>query len=90
MFLEELKVKTKKIKTIYNPFDIKHIKTLSKEENSKIPKEPYIIHAGRFCSQKRQDRLLKAFKKLKTECKLVLLTHHNDALTQLIKKNGFF
>ena len=87
-FLNDFKVKHKAIKTIYNPFDIKKIKKLSKEENSKIPKEPYIIHAGRFCSQKRQDRLLKAFKKIKTECKLVLLTHHNDAITQLIKKNG--
>ena len=87
-FLKNFNVKHKEIKTIYNPFDIKEIKKLSKETNSKIPKEPYIIHAGRFCSQKRQDRLLKTFKKLKTPCKLVFLTKHDNALTQLIKENG--
>lgn len=88
-FLKQCNVKAKIIKTIYNPFDIKQIKTLSKETNSKIPKNPYIIHAGRFdIPHKRQDRLLKAFKKLKTKCKLVLLTHHNDELEKLIKENG--
>ena len=88
-FLKQCNVKAKIIKTIYNPFDIKQIKTLSKETNSKIPKNPYIIHAGRFdIPHKRQDRLLKAFKKLKTKCKLVLLTHHNDDLKKLIKENG--
>ena len=87
-FLTKCNVKAKMIHTIYNPFDTKEIKKLSKEANSKIPKEPYIIHAGRFCSQKRQDRLLKTFKKLKTPCKLVLLTKHDDSLTHLIKENG--
>ena len=87
-FLKECNVKAKSIKTIYNPFDINIIRSLSKEPNSKIPKDPYIIHAGMFTPAKRHDRLLKAFKKLKTKCKLVLLTHHNDELEKLIKENG--
>jgi glycosyltransferase involved in cell wall biosynthesis len=87
-FLKQCNVKAKIIKTIYNPFDIKLITELSKKPNTQIPSESYIIHAGIFCPQKRHDRLLKAFKKLKTECKLVLLTHHNDELEKLIKENG--
>ena len=86
--LKECNVKADKIKTIYNPFDIKLIQDLSDLPHTQIPKENYIIHVGRFCSEKRYDRLLKAFKKLKTKCKLVLLTHHNDELEKLIKENG--
>ena len=86
-FLKQCNVKADMIKIIYNPFDIKRIKELSKESNTQIPNEPYIIHAGIFCQQKRHDRLLKAFKKLKTKCKLVLLTHHNDELEKLIKEH---
>ena len=87
-FLKQCNVKADMIKIIYNPFDIKRIKELSKESNTQILNEPYIIHAGIFCQQKRHDRLLKAFKKLKTKCKLVLLTHHNDELEKLIKEHG--
>jgi glycosyltransferase involved in cell wall biosynthesis len=62
------------VKTIYNPFDFKKINKLSNVVNSDIPVDDYIIHVGRFeLGHKRQDVLLKAYKKSNIKHKLVLL-----------------
>ncbi len=81
------KVKPKSICTIYNPFDFDKIKTLSFQANPNIPRKDYIIHAARFeVKCKRQDLLFAAFKKIKTNCKLVLLTEKSNALVELIRE----
>lgn len=50
--VEQYKIKTKNIATIYNPVDIKEISTKSCEE-IKIPCDNYILYCGRFSEQKR-------------------------------------
>ena len=85
--LNSARVKPKSICTIYNPFDFDKIQNLSLRNNPNIPKENYIIHAARFdLPHKRQDILLDAFTKIKSNCKLVLLTEPCDELNKLIRK----
>jgi len=85
--INSAKVKPKSICKIYNPFDFDKIRKLSIEKISRIPKENYIIHAARFdLPHKRQDILLEAFAKIKSNCKLVLLTELCNELNKLIKK----
>ena len=85
--INSAKVKPKSICKIYNPFDFDKIRKLSIEKISGIPKENYIIHAARFdLPHKRQDILLDAFTKIKSNCKLVLLTEPCDELNKLIRK----
>ncbi len=77
--LNTLHIKPKTIQTIYNPFDIKHIRKKSLENNSLIPKEPYIINVGRFLIEhKRQDLLLEAYKISNIKEKLVLMGQGED------------
>ena len=85
--IQTAKVQPKSICTIYNPFDFDEIKNLSTSHNANIPQDDYIIHAARFdLPHKRQDVLLEAFSKLKSNFKLVLLTQPCEPLTKLIKK----
>jgi len=79
-------LKPKEICTIYNPFDISEIQRLSHCQETKTLDQPYILHIGRLSVQKRHDRLFEAFKALKTEHKLVLLTHDTNKLQKLIEK----
>ncbi len=72
------------VRVIYNPIDYLHIQELAQHTVPNLPQEPYIIHVGRFVGQKRHDLLLAAFKNLKSQCKLVLLTQVNAELKALI------
>jgi len=77
--LEDLKAKPQSIQTIYNPFDIRTIRTLSKESLPEIPKEAYLVHIGRLdISQKRHDLLLEAYKKASTPYKLYIVGEGED------------
>lgn len=77
--LNTIKARPKSIMTIYNPFDIDLIRKKASEQESAIPKERYIIHVGRYeLGHKRQDVLIKAFKKARTEHKLLLLGDGSD------------
>lgn len=77
--LQNLHIKPKSIQTIYNPFDIEKNLILAEEKNEYIPNEEYIIHVGRFhIHQKRQDLLLKAYKKSQVPYKLLLLGQGDD------------
>jgi len=84
--LNNLKIKPKNIKTIYNPFDIEEIKKLG-EEKIDLGFE-YIINVGSFTKVKNQALLLKAYAKLKTDLHLVLLGKGNqeENLKKLAKK----
>lgn len=71
--LNNLNIKPKSIKVIYNPIDIENIqKRSNKPIESRYPKD-YIIHVGRFSKEKRHDLLLEAFSKLDIDLKLVFL-----------------
>lgn len=81
-------LKPAKVVTIYNPFDIEHIKQMSQQENINIPATKYIIHVGRFAKQKRHDILLTALKQVPGEYKLVCLSGNSKKLIKLVNKMG--
>lgn len=77
--LNVIGTKPKSIRTIYNPFDFEHIRKMSFEENFDIPSEDYIVYVGRLeMKYKRQDILLKAYKKSNTNLKLVIVGDGSD------------
>lgn len=71
--LIESNIKANSISTIYNPFEFETIKQQASQEEKNIPKDEYIINVARFHFQKRQDILLKSFKKSNLDCKLLLV-----------------
>jgi len=73
-FLNTLKVKPKKILTIYNPFDVRKIKQLS---NNPVSFSDYVLYVGSIETVKRIDLLLKAYKKSNISQKLILLGFRN-------------
>lgn len=63
----------------YSAFNFSEIRKEASLLNKNIPKEPYILHVGRYeLEHKRQDLLLQAYAKLDTDCKLVLLGDGKD------------
>ena len=87
--LENIGIKPRSIQTIYNPINIDELKQLSKEKLA-VDKADYIVHVGRFDTQKRHDILLKAFVKSKLGIKLILIGDgaERENITKLIKKLG--
>lgn len=77
----------KRIERIYNPFDFVAIRARAAELAS-VPKDPYIIHVGRFSPQKRHDLLLDAWARLNVRHKLVLLTPPDENLSAMIGARG--
>lgn len=76
---EDLKAKPLSIRTIYNPFDFKKIRSMADKPTESIPNEPYIIHVGRFdLRSKRHDILLRAYKRSEISQKLILLGEGPD------------
>lgn len=73
--LKVYKLKSKDVKTIYNPINVNEIDRKLSEHETKIPTFPYVLAAGRLNEQKRYDRLLYAYKKsrLCDSYKLVIL-----------------
>lgn len=89
--IHTIKATPKSIRTIYNPFDIKSIRTLSEEKNDRVIKDDFILHVGRFeLVHKRQDILLEAYKKANISEKLVILGDGEDRpqIEKLIKDLG--
>jgi glycosyltransferase involved in cell wall biosynthesis len=76
-----------RIETIPNPFDPAAISAAA-EAVVNAPKQPYVIHVGRFATQKRHDVLLDAWAELNTEHLLVLLTPSTPLLDTMIKQRG--
>lgn len=77
--IQNFSIKSKKLVTIYNPFDFDTILKMSQIKNDNIPQEDYIIHVGRFeLRHKRQDLLLKAYKESNISYKLILLGDGSD------------
>jgi len=89
--LEDLKARPLSVETIYNPFDFDEIRRKSEEPVDTIPEEKYIINVARFSLvQKRQDLLLKAYKKADIPHKLVLLGQGEDEgkIRRLVEELG--
>lgn len=75
--LKKIGIPEEKIKVIYNPYPLKEIQELGKEEVEEVfEKNPYIITVGRLTKQKGQWHLLRIFKELKedfSDLKLVIV-----------------
>ncbi|MCH2176686.1 MAG: glycosyltransferase [Lentisphaeria bacterium] len=78
----------KNIDLIFNAFDIDEIKARSRQKKSFKLDDDYIVHIGRFDSQKRHDLLFKAYKHIKTDIKLLLLVDQSEELINLVKEYG--
>ncbi len=76
--VDNLKIRPAEILTIYNPFDFEEMRNASKAEPSDLPREPYLLHVGRFARQKRHDLLLDAFRLSGVPHRLVILTRDED------------
>ncbi|WP_286236633.1 glycosyltransferase [Neptuniibacter halophilus] len=73
--VNQVGIKPKSIRTIYNPFDFDLLRSKAAEpiDPALKPDSPYIIYAAKFENRKRQDLLLKAYAKANIEQKLVLI-----------------
>ena len=83
---DRLEICPNKIEVIYNSYPFELIRQAG--ESPLAFEGPYIIHVGRFNSQKRHDLLFEAFSSVPLPHKLVLLTHKTEALERLINKYG--
>ncbi len=73
-----------KMVTIYNPFNIQKIRTLS-QQPTLFEGEKFLVHVGRFHPQKRHDRLLEAFQLSGYAGKLLLLGEGSVEATEAIR-----
>lgn len=73
---------------IYNAVDAAAIRALAAESQPALPREPYLIHVGRFAPQKRHDLLLEALRRSGLPHRLVLLANPGPALERLIAEKG--
>ena len=75
-------IKPKSVQTIYNPFDFENIR--EQAEEYRINENNYIIHIGRFHTQKRHDVLIHAYQKSGIKEKLLLLGDDKNLLGEKI------
>ena len=73
---------------IYNAIDGAAIRALAAEPQPALPREPYLIHVGRFAPQKRHDLLFEALRRSELPHRLVLLANPEPALERLIVEKG--
>ena len=73
---------------IYNAFDAARIQALAAESIPSLPREPYLIHVGRFAPQKRHDLLFEALCRSKLPHRLVLLVNPAPSLERLVAEQG--
>ncbi|MDO8787312.1 MAG: glycosyltransferase [Sulfuritalea sp.] len=84
----EFGIDADRVSVIANPFDFAAIRALAAEPCPQRPREPYILHVGRYAAQKRHDLLLAAFAQADLPQQLVLLTPPDAGLTALIARHG--
>jgi len=77
-----------RIERIYNGFDFDAIRSAAQAAEPDLPREPFVLHVGRFMPQKRHDLLLDAYRRSGLEQPLVLLTQPSPALEKLIAAAG--
>lgn len=84
----EFAIDAERVTVIANPFDVAAIRALAAAPCPDRPREPYILHVGRYAAQKRHDLLLAAFAQADLPQQLVLLTPPDARLTALIAQHG--
>ncbi len=82
--VQAIGVRPVEMTTVYNPFDLKKIRELS-QATTPFEHEKFLLHVGRFHSQKRHDRLLEAFQQSGYQGKLILLGEGNAQETAVIR-----
>ncbi len=83
---QELNIRYKDEKTIYNPFDFENIR---KRGDEKVDiSYDYIISPSAFREQKRYDIMLDAFKMVKKDVKLLILAKKDPKLNEMIRERG--
>lgn len=70
--VNDVGLKPRSIKTIYNPFDFDLLRRRAAEPRD-LPSEPYILYPARLTPRKRQDLLLRAYAQSGVTLPLVLL-----------------
>ena len=77
-----------RIVRIYGGFDLDAIRSAARLPEADLPREPFVLHAGRFMPQKRHDLLLDAWRIAGLPQRLVLLTQPSRELDGLIAARG--
>jgi glycosyltransferase involved in cell wall biosynthesis len=77
-----------RIVRIYNGFDFEGIREAAALPEPDLPREPFVLHVGRFSPQKRHDLLLDAWRGAGLPHRLVLLTPRSTELDNLIASKG--
>jgi len=77
-----------RIERIYNGFNFDEIRAAAQAPEPDLPREPYVLHVGRFMPQKRHDLLLEAYRRSGLAQPLVLMTRPSAALDALIAHVG--
>ena len=85
---EGLGMRPANVVRIYNAIDAAAVRALAAEHEPALPREPYLIHVGRFAPQKRHDLLLDALRRSGLPHRLVLLADPSAALDRLIAGKG--
>jgi glycosyltransferase involved in cell wall biosynthesis len=85
---EMLGLRRANVVRIHNAVDTTAVRRLSAEPEPALPREPYLIHVGRFVAQKRHDLLLEALRRSQLPHRLVLLASPSAALDRLIAEQG--
>src|SRR5262245_35930736 len=85
---ETLALERANIVRIYNAIDAPAVRVLAAETEPELPREPYLIHVGRFAPQKRHDLLLDALRRSQLPHRLVLLANPTPELDRLIAEKG--
>lgn len=84
---DRLALKTARIARIYNGFDLQRIEALAAAADPAVPRDPFVLHVGRFMPQKRHDLLLQAWQSAGLPHTLVLLTEPSAALAELVARH---
>ncbi len=82
--IDYFKFNKKHITVIYNPIDFEAIRELSNNKSTSLLPFKYIIHVARAIGQKRHDLLIDAWKLVKSEYQLVLLTDDVKKIERLV------
>ncbi|HFU75673.1 MAG TPA: glycosyltransferase [Arcobacter sp.] len=90
--IESIKINYKKIETIYNPFDIEHIKNLACQKLDIKIKKQYLVWVGRISEVKNLPFLLEVYIHLASSYDLVMIGDGSEniksELLQTIKQHG--
>jgi len=71
-----------------NPCDVAGIRRAALQSDDGLPAFPYVLHVGRFNTQKRHDLLLDSWMHVQSGHKLVLLTRFDSRLNEMIVSRG--